>query len=343
MRSSSLVSGLRRHPCRRRSSSRTTIVQRRPPFTATTSNHDWVPEVDVSPTATASTTASSSTSSTSNQHHETMANAIRPYFELQTPVVLRGAGANTPAFRLWQPNESLISTLQDRIPPHMLGAVEIGGSYSSTATDRAEIPIHDYLHYLRLFEERHGSQGSTTDPWQVPDPTVITKDELVYMAQNDLPESLYPDIEIPAFCCQEQEDVYQVGHGRLYSVMLWLGPRACVSPLHFDPLDNILMQFVGRKVVWLYDPNNTTRQSENGAEDAEIAMWHYAGHEGQQSNTSPVNPESVDAQKYPLFVQHSPPAQRCVLHPGDFLYIPSKWWHFVRSVDTSASVNVWWR
>jgi hypothetical protein len=38
--------------------------------------------------------------------------------------------------------------------------------------------------------------------------------------------------------------------------MLWMGPRHTVSPLHYDPLDNILMQIVGWKRVVLFPPDN---------------------------------------------------------------------------------------
>jgi hypothetical protein len=293
-------------------------------FSSSSANSDdagtFVAEVDISKLVDKS----------SSNHQAALADSIRPYFEQQTPVILRGASSSSeaPALHRWQ---NLTTTWPDYLPPHQMGGVEIGGSYSSDSTDRAEIPMLDYLQYLRLFEERHGAEGAA-DPWELP--STISSEELVYMAQNDLPEPLYKDVEIPGFCQDEKEESsYRVGHGRLYSVMMWLGPRACVSPLHFDPLDNILMQFVGRKAVWLYDPK------QNGG------MWHYAGHDGQQSNTSPVNPEKVDEAKYPLFVQEKsrPAPLRCVLNPGDMLYIPSKWWHFVRSVDTSASVNVWWR
>lgn len=29
------------------------------------------------------------------------------------------------------------------------------------------------------------------------------------------------------------------------------------------------------------------------------------------------------------------------LEPGDVLYVPKHWWHFVEAMDTSLSVNVW--
>ena len=31
-----------------------------------------------------------------------------------------------------------------------------------------------------------------------------------------------------------------------------------------------------------------------------------------------------------------------LLEPGDVLFVPRGWWHYVRSVDVSASVSFWW-
>ena len=38
--------------------------------------------------------------------------------------------------------------------------------------------------------------------------------------------------------------------------------------------------------------------------------------------------------------QHARPYE-VVLHPGDVLYVPRHWWHFVESLDTSISINCW--
>jgi lysine-specific demethylase 8 len=32
-----------------------------------------------------------------------------------------------------------------------------------------------------------------------------------------------------------------------------------------------------------------------------------------------------------------------ILEEGDLLYIPPKWWHYVRSLSISFSVSFWWR
>lgn len=301
---------------------------------------------------------------TDGRSTDLLAEAIRPYHKEGRPVVLKGAVLTAPATTLWTSWDYWDEAFgdeddgDDHDPPPMV-SVEIGGGGYGTpeGCERAEIPIVGYLQYLRLFEERHGRHGSDSDLRRAPagsGASAIPPDEVVYMAQNDLPSRLHRDVVIPEFCrgggSDEGDDEAGsdggVGLGRLYSVMLWLGPRGCISPLHYDPLDNCLMQHVGRKRVILYE-----RSSASSSTTA--AGWHYGGHDGRQSNTSPIVPPDDSGgsltsdlttllARYPLYAEAPTPLE-CVLHPGDLLYIPAGWWHYVLSVDTSASVNVWWR
>ncbi|CAP70263.1 uncharacterized protein PODANS_3_3460, partial [Podospora anserina S mat+] len=32
----------------------------------------------------------------------------------------------------------------------------------------------------------------------------------------------------------------------------------------------------------------------------------------------------------------------CILEPGETLYIPVGWWHYVRGLSVSFSVSFWW-
>jgi len=32
----------------------------------------------------------------------------------------------------------------------------------------------------------------------------------------------------------------------------------------------------------------------------------------------------------------------CILDEGEMLYIPPRWWHYVRSLTASLSVSFWW-
>ena len=53
-----------------------------------------------------------------------------------------------------------------------------------------------------------------------------------------------------------------------------------------------------------------------------------------------IDVENVDYDRFPLF--RDVPHLECILQPGDLLYMPSRHWHYVRSLSPSFSVNFWW-
>ena len=263
-----------------------------------------------------------------------IAAALSPHYESQSPLVIRGAYAKSDAYYCWKS----LDYLNVAVGPDTPCYVEIGGSYADSKVEKPEVSFGEYIRYMKKFEERYGNDEDT---WPLDKSAKrAPPGEIVYLAQNDLPPALHNDFVLPQLC----RDVafakqHRVGEGKIYSVMLWLGPRGTVSPLHYDPLDNLLIQMAGKKRVLLYP--KTAGLAEMGA--AEEAVWVYAGADGMQYNTSPVDVEepSKSLVKYPLFA-NSPQGIVCTLDPGDLLFIPAKWWHHVRSLSRSVSVNAWW-
>lgn len=48
--------------------------------------------------------------------------------------------------------------------------------------------------------------------------------------------------------------------------------------------------------------------------------------------------------KYVLYVTDIDDACKCVsviLSPGDVLFVPHKWWHYVENLTTAISINTW--
>ena len=105
----------------------------------------------------------------------------------------------------------------------------------------------------------------------------------------------------------------------------WFGPARTVSPLHTDPRHNLLCQVFGAKRALLAAPADSTRV--------------YPHTEGIQTNTSMVDVEAVDEEKYPLMKQVI--LHECVIRAGEMLFIPRRWWHHLRSLSTSFSVSLW--
>ena len=59
-----------------------------------------------------------------------------------------------------------------------------------------------------------------------------------------------------------------------------------------------------------------------------------------QKNISAVNVEHPDLKKHPSFAEAK--QLECILGPGDMLFIPAKFWHYVRSLSPAISVNFWY-
>ncbi|CAH2235089.1 bifunctional peptidase and arginyl-hydroxylase JMJD5 [Pararge aegeria] len=143
-----------------------------------------------------------------------------------------------------------------------------------------------------------------------------------YLAQyqlfDQIPE-LKNDITAPEYCCFSDKD-------DCIDIMAWYGPKGTVSPLHHDPKKNLLAQVVGEKQIFLFSP----QQSE----------YLYPHQHELLINTARVDPRKPDLEKHPKFKEAK--GFFCVLKPGQMLYIPPRWWHFVESLSVSFSVSFWW-
>lgn len=143
-----------------------------------------------------------------------------------------------------------------------------------------------------------------------------------YLAQHQLfdqvPE-LSRDIIIPDYCFTGESDDVDIN--------AWFGPKKTVSPLHFDPKHNFLAQVIGRKYIRLYSDSKTDKL--------------YPHPTMLLQNTSQVDLENPDYDQFPLF--KSAEYSECILEEGEMLYIPPKFWHFVKSLSVSFSVSFWWQ
>ena len=108
---------------------------------------------------------------------------------------------------------------------------------------------------------------------------------------------------------------------------LGLGARGNRTPLHYDTAHNLFAQIHGRKRFTLFAPNERTRLDPHPRRS-------------RHPHVSRIDPERPDLATFPKFSRakaHAlgPRARRAPVLPAGF-------WHHVRSLDVTVSVNTWW-
>ena len=103
-----------------------------------------------------------------------------------------------------------------------------------------------------------------------------------------------------------------------------IGPAGTVTGYHTDWSDNMFAQISGRKLFCLIPPAQRW------------CMYPSAKFE-EDTTCSSVDADAYDRTAYPSFARATP--LRTVLSPGEMLFLPRGWWHYVRALDASISVN----
>lgn len=279
--------------------------------------------------------------------------------ETHVPVIIEGAIQHWPALegRPWKnPGYLMEQTLGGR----RLVPVEVGKSYTDDAWGQRIVTFKEFMD-MYMLDDRN---TSTTDTSESHESTSLTgtstppSPQTGYLAQHDLfaqIPSLRADISIPDYC---YSDPAPSSHAKplpkLADPLLnaWFGPARTVSPLHTDPYHNILAQVVGHKYIRLYAPSETDKLYPRGVDESgvdmsntsqvdldegmvaypEISCWADAGVE--QEEVRERFEEEFPGFKGARYVEG-------VLGPGDCLYIPVGWWHYVGSLTPSFSVSFW--
>ena len=175
--------------------------------------------------------------------------------------------------------------------------VELGADYMREEWSQQLMTVGEYMNTHMRDAQGEAKQDSTSQLPGLADsavaaasssslPAVSPPVPVGYLAQHRLFDqipALRNDIRVPDYCLMQMpgEHSDDPAPPQLHA---WFGPRGTVSPLHFDPDHNLLAQVVGSKYVRLY------------AEELSDRLYPHAG---ALSNTSQIDVERMDAERFP--------------------------------------------
>jgi hypothetical protein len=245
-----------------------------------------------------------------------------------TPLLLIGTIDDWPAIETWQdPTHLLGVTLGGRrcVP------IEIGETYTHADWRQEIMPVHKFMHDYLL---------------------PIDPKEIGYLGQHNLfhqISKLQQDIRIPDYCYTAPPDSTPASTFGLPLVAsvdepqknIWLGPKGTRTPLHTDPYHNIFCQVVGYKYVRLYPPEATESVYPRGVDENGINESNTSEVEIRLDRRQSSNVAVEDADRFPMFLAQTNYCE-VIVGPGQCLYIPTGWWHYIESLTASYSVSFWW-
>jgi hypothetical protein len=235
----------------------------------------------------------------------------RDYFRGNRPLVVRGAVDHWPAFRRWSPAyfESLFGDRTVPVDYSRDGFMTYTTLGKEKTTQRAELPFREAS--ARIADPQPGQSRC-------------------YLRNVSLPH-LFPEL------LEDFEPPALVGDpARITMNHFWYGAAGCVSALHIDWTSNFMVQVQGRKRFTVFAPSDTPYLYPAGdaAPSLETDWIDLREH-------SLIDIEHPDWERFPEFRLARPYVAD--LEPGDMLWLPPNWWHEVRTLDLSISVNFWWQ
>ncbi|KAF4660320.1 DNA-(apurinic or apyrimidinic site) lyase [Perkinsus olseni] len=230
---------------------------------------------------------------------------LTQYFIPQKPVKIRGLVSSWPGVQSWaDPDHWTLGKYGDRLVP-----IELGGYMSSGYSQR--------LMKLRDYVEEHLMKPAS----DAADQSIAYLAEYEIFNQiTELEEEVQP---VPDACLSADEGIVRR--------LLFFGAAGTASQTHRDANNNIKCMVVGCKYVRLFSPSQ------------EKCLYPLQRGILTNNSTLPTDilTEPIDPEKYPLYseVVYS----EAILNAGDALFLPSNWWHFIKSYEVTASIAHFFR
>lgn len=139
--------------------------------------------------------------------------------------------------------------------------------------------------------------------------------ELGYAGNVRLPDSLIEAIGVRPPFAARYDNLFE-------PPAAWVGPPRSQTPLHKDSTDNFIFQIIGQKEWLLFPVCDVGRLGLKRIYDDEAIDF------------------AVSDLTYEELIETAPPLV-LTTKPGDMLYLPAGWSHFVMNLDVSIAINYW--
>ncbi|XP_041806868.1 HSPB1-associated protein 1 homolog isoform X2 [Chelmon rostratus] len=234
---------------------------------------------------------------------------------LQQPAVFMNMTRDWPVLH-WTA-EHLSGCLGDKLVRFRLGRKEETNTpLFETQCSYVEAKLAHFLSWTR------GQAGTDVGPFfEYPESEYWAYADYKYIATlfQDQP-SMFEDVRWSEFG-------FEGRNGR--ESTLWIGTEGANTPCHLDSYGcNLVLQVQGRKRWHLFPPDDTVNLYPTRIPYEESSVF------------SQVDVLHADLRRFPAF--QAVRAHVVTLQPGQVLYVPRHWWHYVESVDPiTVSVNSW--
>eukprot|EP00112_Aurelia_sp_Birch-Aquarium-sp1_P004584 Seg152.6 transcript_id=Seg152.6/GoldUCD/mRNA.D3Y31 product="tRNA wybutosine-synthesizing protein 5" protein_id=Seg152.6/GoldUCD/D3Y31 len=236
--------------------------------------------------------------------------------------------------------ETFLNEICSRRQPAVLRNVEIGNArnlwtteYLAKSIGNIPVKIHvcpipqmDFLRKNFLYKTLPFEDFIKRASKETQDEYFISPDEKYYLRSigSANPRKDIADIrkDFPAIA-QDISLTQLIPKEKFFSSVFRIGSANMQLWTHYDVMDNILIQVVGRKRVVLFSPQDALNLYLNG------------------DKSQVVDIDNPDYDKYPKFKNAT--KYECILNPGDAIYIPALWFHNVIALDYSVAVNVFYK
>ena len=184
------------------------------------------------------------------------------------------------------------------------GETEVEIMANRNSDDKYEINIENHKTKIKFedYVDRVVNQGETNDSYMVANNRNLETTQLGRLLEDIVMSPEYLD--------------KSKSSGNIF---FWFGSAGTITPLHYDSVNLIMAQIYGRKKWQIIPPIYTPFLYNN------VGVF------------SEVDCEKPDYNKYPLFEEVK--IIEVVLEPGEIIFVPTGWWHQVKSLDISVSLS----